>query len=119
MLNAYVGTIDHEGETIGEAVAEIESWFGDSPLVEHSYGAVVEGVLASAVLVMNLDNLPFIAIVMTRSDSKQQGLGKYTTAVALGSLRDAGEKQAVLYITSGNTASEKLFLGLGAVRQPT
>ncbi len=119
MLDAYIGTIDYEGETIDEAVGEVESWFDGSPLLDHSYVAVVGGAFVSAVLVMMLDGLPFIAIVMTRSDSKDQGLGRYVTATALVSLSDKGEEQVVLYITDGNTISEKLFLSLGAVPQPS
>lgn len=117
MLDAYIGTIDYEGETIDEAVGEVESWLDGSALLDHSYAAIVDGAFVSAVLVMTLKGLPFIAIVMTRSDSKNQGLGRYVTATALASLREEGEEQVVLYITDGNTPSEKLFLSLGAVQQ--
>jgi hypothetical protein len=118
MLDAYVGTIDYEGETVDEAVDEVESWFDGSPLLDHSYAIVVGGTLASAVLVMTLDASPFIAIVMTRNDRKNQRFGRYVVATALSSLKEAGEEKVVLYITSGNTPSEKLFLSLGAVPQP-
>lgn len=119
MLDAYTGTIDYEGETIDEAVGEVESWFDGSPLLDHSYVAIIAGVFVSAVLVMTLDGLPFIAIVMTRGDSKDQGLGRYVTATALASLRDKGEEQAGLFITRGNMPSEKLFLSLDAIPQPS
>jgi hypothetical protein len=119
MMDAYMGTIDYEGESRSEAVDEVESWFGESPLLQHSYGVILGGVLVSAVMLLSLDDRPFIGYVMTRADSKQQGQGKFVTAVALASLREAGESQVVFYITEGNTASERLFLSLGAVQQPT
>ncbi len=118
MMGAYVGTIDYEGESLSEAVDEVESWFDGAPLLRHSYGVVVDDVLVSAVMLSSVDDAPFIGYVMTRAGAKQQGLGKYVTAVALAGLGDAGEGQVVFYITEGNTASENLFLALGAVQQP-
>ena len=115
MMDAYVGTIDYEGESLSEAFDEVESWFEGAPLLQHSYGLVVDDVLVSAVMLRSLDDVPFLSYVMTRADGKQQGLGRYVTALALASLRDAGESQVVFYITEGNTASEELFLSLGAL----
>ncbi len=119
MLDAYVGTIDYEGESLSEAIEEVESWFDGTPLLQHSCGVVVDDLLVSAVMLLSLDDAPFIGYVMTRAGWKLQGLGQYVTAVALASLRDAGESQVTFYITEGNAASEKLFLSLGAVKQPT
>ena len=60
MLNAFVGTIDYEGETLTEAIEEVDSWLAGTPMLDHSYGAVVDGRLVSAVLIRVLDGAPFI-----------------------------------------------------------
>lgn len=115
MLDAYVGTIDYEGETISEALEEVDGWFAGPCLLEHSFVAVVDHRSVSAVLVMLVDAVPFIAIVMTESASKNAGFGRAVTACALSSMANAGHDHAVLYITEGNTYSERLFSSLGAL----
>lgn len=114
MLDAYVGTIDYEGETLTEATDEIDSWLEDGPLLDHSYGAVLNGQLLSAVLVVEADHIPLIGYVMTAADHKGNGLGGAVTSEAVVSLKNSGYPHAVLYITKGNTPSERLFEGLGA-----
>ena len=114
MLDAYVGTIDYEGETINEALDEVDGWFAGSAVLEHSYVAVVDDRLVSAVLAMWIDDAPFIAIVMTDPASKNAGFGRAVTSCSLSSMANAGHDRGVLYITEGNTASERLFTSLGA-----
>lgn len=114
MLDAYRGTIDYEGETLVEAIGEVDSWLADSALLEHSFGAVTDNGLRSAILVMQLQGEPFIAIVMTHPSVKRMGYGRLVAHAALSSLLDAGHRRVVFYITDGNTASESLFSSLGA-----
>jgi hypothetical protein len=114
MLDAYVGTIDYEGESLAEAISEVDSWLSGSPLLDHSFGAVTDDGLRSAVLVMEMQSEPFIAIVMTHPFLKRTGYGDSVTRATLESLRDAGHRRVVFYITNGNAASESLFSGLGA-----
>ena len=118
MLDAYVGTIDYEGETLVEALDEVDGWFAGSALLDHSYVAIIDGALVSAVLTMVVDHDPFIAIVMTDQTNKNTGLGRAVTARSLVSLANAGYSRAVLYITKGNTPSERLFASLGAQPAP-
>lgn len=115
MLDAYMGTIDYEGETISEALDEVDGWFAGSALLEHSYVAVVDDRVVSAVLAMWIDDAPFIAIVMTDPASKKTGFGRAVTVCSLVSMANAGHDHVVFYITEGNTASERLFTSLGAL----
>lgn len=115
ILDAYRGTIDDEGETMVEAIEEIDGWFGHAPLLEPSIGAELDGELVAAVLVMTVDDDPFIAVVMTAAASKGTGLGRAVVTEALARLRRAGHRRVVLYITEGNTPSERLFASVGAV----
>ena len=63
---------------------------------------------------MLVDDAPFIAIVMTDPAKKNTGLGRAVTARSLTSMANAGHDRVALYITAGNTASERLFASLGA-----
>ena len=116
MLDAYVGTIDYEGETIEQAGEEVDSWFEGSPILESSFGAIIDGRMVSAVLVMLLDDEPFIAIVMTDPAHKGSRLARLVLDAALSGLKRAGHSRVVLYITEGNTPSERLFTAIGARR---
>lgn len=114
MLDAYVGTIDYEGETLAEAIEEVDSWLADSPMLGHSYGALVDGRLVSAVLLMVVDEAPLIRAVMTDPDHKGHRFGRAVTHAALESLRAAGYPLVILYTTKGNTPSERMFASVGA-----
>ncbi len=118
MLNAYVDTIDYEGESLSEALDAVNDWLDDSPMIAHSYGALVEEQLVSAVLMMTVDNTPFIAFIMTDPNHKRTGLGRAVVQYAIGSLRDSRHQCVVLYITEGNTGSERLFEAEGALPTP-
>ena len=118
MLDAYMGTIDYEGETINEALDEVDAWFDGSALLEHSYVAIANSRLVSAILTMSMDEGPFIAIVMTDPAYKNAGLGRTVTERSLESLANAGHVHVAFYITEGNTPSERLFESLGAERVP-
>ncbi|MFC2153352.1 GNAT family N-acetyltransferase [Actinomycetota bacterium] len=114
LLDAYIGTIDYEGETISEAEAAVDDWLDDYPLLEHSYGAVLDGDLVSALLATTLDGAPFISIVMTSASHTGAGLGRGVTEATIQSLRDDGYQRVALYITEGNIPSELLFASCGA-----
>ncbi len=85
------------------------------PRSRPSTGAVIDGDLVAAVLVMTVDRSPFIAVVMTAGAHKGCGLGRAVVEAALAGLRRDGHRRVVLYITEGNTPSERLFAAAGAV----
>jgi predicted GNAT family acetyltransferase len=116
ILDAYLGTIDYEGETIVEAGEAIDEWLDDEPLLSDSYAAFDGDTIASATLAMMLDDEPFISIVMTHPSYKRKGYGTAVVRATLDSLGDKGHEKVVFYITEGNTASESLFYNLGATR---
>lgn len=61
MLDSYLGTIDHEGADLDDAVAEVRSFFdGPDPLPDGSYAVEVDGEMVSVVLVRLVDGEPFI-----------------------------------------------------------
>ena len=116
MLDAYRGTIDFEDESYEDAIAEVGSFFGGDPLLQHSYLALDGDEVASAVLVLEYDGEPFIGYVMTLPGHKNQRLARHLVHLAMASLGDEGHARIVLYITEGNTPSERLFASVGARR---
>lgn len=118
MLDAYIGTIDYDGEGYEDAVGEVGDYLSDRPLLDHSYTTEIGGELASAVLVSLIDDQPFIGYVMTRAEHKNKGLARMLTTRALTSLAASGHDRVVFYITEGNLASEALFRSLGAAPVP-
>lgn len=118
MLDAYIGTIDYEGEDYEDAVAEVSGYLDGTPLLDHSYTLEIAERLISAVLVSMIDDAPFIGYVMTRAEDKGVGWARQVTAHALNSLAGEGHARVVLYITEGNVPSERLFRSLGAIATP-
>ena len=117
ILDAYTGTIDYEGETPLEAAAEIGSWLDDpTSRLDCSRCAEIDGSIVAGVLVSDWEGTQLIGIVMTAAAHKQRGLGRLVTQSALEALSAAGSDRVALYITEGNTASEKLFASLGATK---
>ncbi len=119
MLDAYRGTIDSEDETYEDAVAEVGSFLEGDPLLNHSYLALEGDETASAVLVSIYDGEPIIGYVMTRPPYKSQRLARHLVRLAMASLGDEGYPRIALYITEGNTPSERLFASVGARRVET
>ena len=118
MLDAYVGTIDYEGETLDDAVVEVRSFFDRDPLLDHSYAIEAGAGLASAALVSRVDGGPFIGYVMTSPAHKRTGLATSVAHRALWTLAQEGHPTVAFYITDGNVPSEALFARFGAVRTP-
>jgi RimJ/RimL family protein N-acetyltransferase len=117
MLDAYVGTIDYEDESLEDAIEEVRSFIDDGDsLLDRSYLVEDNGTIASAVLVSVYDDKPFIGYVMTLASHKSRGLARLVTTTALERLADDGHDTVVLYITEGNTPSEALFRSIGAVQ---
>lgn len=117
MLDAYVGTIDYEDETLDDAIGEVRSFMDDdSSLLDRSYLIEDDGTIASAVLVSVSEGRPFIGYVMTRPSHKKHGLARLVTITALECLAGDGHETVVLYTTEGNTPSEALFRSIGAVQ---
>ncbi|HEY6628407.1 MAG TPA: GNAT family N-acetyltransferase [Acidimicrobiia bacterium] len=115
MLDAYVGTIDYDGENLADARVEVDEYFSSEPLLECSRVVEIGGELAAAALLTLWDGAPLIGYVMTRSLRKGQGLARVVLVSALDCLARTSNRQVHAFITEGNTASERLFASLGAV----
>ena len=113
MLDAYMGTIDYDDETIDDATREVESYFShkDSYWLNFSWLAFIENDLACASLVGFWEdrNSPIISYVMTSSQWKGK---RFATTGVLRSIQSLAEKnydKVYAVITEGNIPSEKVF----------
>lgn len=119
MIEAYRGTIDYDGETIDDAIREVEAYLagerGGRPLLNESRLAFAGTQLVSACLVgeWRERQLPLIAYVMTHAAWKNQGVGKLVLSAVLQVLCQRGYRQVRAVITEGNVPSERLFDGTG------
>jgi ribosomal protein S18 acetylase RimI-like enzyme len=117
MLDAYLGTIDADGsETLDDARNEVAGYFSAAspePMLEHSFLALKSDAPVSAVLVARHEAMPFISYVFTAASHKGRGLATSLTVIALRSMHAAGETQAHLWVTAGNTPAEAIYEGLG------
>ena len=119
MLEAYRGTIDYEGETMIESVAEVQGWWAAAragpPLADVSRLAFAGPLLVSACLVSDFQErqFPLIAYVTTHPEWKRRGAGKLVLGVVLEALHAEGYREIRTVITEGNMASERLFARMG------
>ena len=119
MLDAYTGTIDYDGETLDDAIDEVDLWLQLAPKLDHSLGIVRNERIVAAIMVSEFDRVPHIAYVMTATDHKRTGLARFLVRVCLQQLRASGREKVRLAITRGNIASERLFASVGARSLPS
>jgi hypothetical protein len=113
MISAYEGTVDYDGESLKDAVTEVQSYLevGElQPLLECSWLFFLNGTLASACLVSQRagGQMPLIAYITTGGEWKNHGLAKIVLAASLECLGDTGISQVTAFITDGNGPSERL-----------
>jgi ribosomal protein S18 acetylase RimI-like enzyme len=124
MLEGYRDTIDADGsETLADARSEVTGFLSGSagePLLDHSYLAVDGERIVSALLVSRFEGVPLIAYAFTAPDYKGRGLAGSLTQRGMASLHAAGERQAHLWVTAGNTMAERIYerLGFRDVKEP-
>ncbi len=112
MLDAYRGTIDEDGETFNDALAEVNAFFagehGGQPLLMMSYLALVDTHVVGACLTgeWRERQLPIIAYVMTSANWKKRGIGRQLVGRVLKVLNENGYPEVRAVITEGNKPSE-------------
>ena len=109
MMDAYVGTIDYDGETEDQALEEVDGYLGKEALLDLSVVAILDDAIQSAVLLSNVLGLPLVGYAMTRAAMKGQGLASALLDVAVTAVWESGAEELRAFITAGNTPSEKIF----------
>jgi hypothetical protein len=115
LLDAYRGTIDYEGEGGDEARSAIDDYFARMDW-QHSVVLEHDDQLVAMSFVVVVAGRHYIDPVATLASAKRQGCGRAVVLASLRSLVDDGVNEVGAVITDGNTASERLFTGLGFAR---
>lgn len=118
LMAAYHGTIDDEGETPEQALAEIEKTYaGEYGPFMPSCSRVFDrgGRIVSATLVTGWKERPFVAFAMTHPDWKRQGLARVGMVSAMAALHAQGHTLLSLVVTLKNEPAYNLYKSLGFV----
>jgi len=116
MLAAYRGAADDEGETIAEALQEVDSVLvsANRPFIPAaSFVIEVDEALASASLVSLFRGGPLVTHVMTHPHYKRRGLGVSALLSSANALREHGWSTLSLYVTDSNEPALALYRKLG------
>lgn len=119
MMDAYLGTIDYEGETPEQAVEEVGGYLESASYLEVSRVAVFEGTIRCAVMMSRIAGVPLVGFVMTRAAVKGQGVASALLDIATDAVWVAGAEEIRAFITEGNLPSEAIFLSAGYERIAT
>ena len=118
MWAAYQGTVDYDGETVEDAIKEIEHTF------EGGYGALLTDcsfvirdqsgqLLTAAILITLHQGAPLLAFSMTHPDYKRQGYGRILVGEALAALAEAGYSEVYLSVNGANEPALGLYRSFG------
>lgn len=116
MYRAYLDTVDYEGETQEDAVAEVRKTVqGEYGEFVPSCSTVVErsGSLLSATLITRFQGRPFVAFTITDPGFWFQGLARECMQQAMSELFARGERELRLAVTLANAPAVKLYCNLG------
>lgn len=113
MLDAYRGTIDYDGETLEQAVDEVDGHFAGAPDDDASLLVMGDGRVQAAVLVAHVRGAPLIGYLMTRAATKNRGVASALLDAAAARVWRAGAGELRAWITSGNLPSEAIFRRAG------
>jgi predicted GNAT family acetyltransferase len=116
MLAAYRGAADDEGESIAEALQEVDDVLvsANRPfLPEASFVIEVDAAFASASLVSLFRGAPLITHLMTHPRYKRRGLGTSALLSSANALIEQGWSSLSLYVTESNGPALALYRKLG------
>ena len=115
-LDAYVGTIDYEGETEADAAGVVQSTFDGEfgEFVRHASMVVEEGgELVSASFVTLWKGAPLLAFSVTAPPHKGRGLAGLCIRASMRALEGAGYSELHLFVTPGNDPALSAYNRLG------
>jgi ribosomal protein S18 acetylase RimI-like enzyme len=116
MLAAYRGTVDDEGETLEEAVGEVEQ------VLDGSYGPFASDAsfvaergdgLAGGSLVAVWESHPLLLYLVVRPEAKRRGVGTSLLIETGNALLAAGYPELDLFVTEANEPAVALYRKLG------
>jgi RimJ/RimL family protein N-acetyltransferase len=117
MVAAYKGTIDYEGETLEDALSEIQDTLqGKYGSFLHDCSFLIEGdITLSACIVVLSDHMkaPLLAYSMTHPTAQNQGMATFLIKQCCNTLLAKGYHELYLVVTQGNTAAQHVYQKIG------
>jgi ribosomal protein S18 acetylase RimI-like enzyme len=117
MLSAYRGTVDDEGESEADAVAEAEGVMNGEygPLLADCSFAVETdaGRIVGASLVTLLESNPTLTYLVVQPEMKRRGIGTFLLASSGNALVSAAHSTLDLFVTEANEPAVNLYEKLG------
>lgn len=116
MYAAYHGTIDDEGETPEESVAEMRRTLAGQygPLLQNcSFVIEEDGRALAATLVTEWRDAPLLAFAMTRPEAQGRGMATFLIRRSINALLTEGHTELLLAVTEGNAPAQHLYAKLG------
>jgi len=118
MALAYRGTIDDAGETLDDALKEVQAMIGGKygPLLAAcSFLIEADGQAIAACLISLWQQAPLVADLITHPSWKNQGLGTFLLRKSMQALWSEGYKELYLFVTLGNAGAQHIYEKLGFV----
>ena len=112
MLAAYRGTVDDEGESEPDAVAEVEQTLGGGygPLLGDGSFVVEEGDrIVGASMTTLYDSNPFLIYLVVDPEMKRRGVGTFLVGNCENALLSAGYATLDLFVTETNEPAVNLY----------
>lgn len=118
MLDAYMDTVDYEGESYEDAYGELKNVVNDGygKYIENaSFLIEQEGEAASAILINLFREQPLITYIFTAKKYSNQGHASTLIKSSIKALQEMGYKEVILYVTEENTNAVALYRKLGFI----
>jgi ribosomal protein S18 acetylase RimI-like enzyme len=116
MLVAYRGTVDDEGESEPDAIAEVERTMGGEygPLLDDCSFVVEDRErIVGASMTTLFDSDPFLTYLVVDPDMQRRGIGTFLVAASGNALLSAGYARLDLFVTEANEPALNLYRKLG------
>jgi GNAT superfamily N-acetyltransferase len=118
MLQAYRGTVDYEGETLKEAILEMEE------TLDGKYGPLLQKcsfvmekhrrLLSGSIVTLWRDfNSPLLVFSMTDPSCRKQGMAGFLIRKSIDSLMVRGYRELHLFATETNVPARRLYEKIG------
>jgi ribosomal protein S18 acetylase RimI-like enzyme len=116
MLAAYRGTVDDEGESEADALAEVERTLGGGygPLLGDGSLVVEESDrLVGASMTTLYESDPFLTFLIVDPEMQRRGIGTFLVGACGNALLSAGNATLDLFVTEANEPAVNLYRKLG------
>lgn len=116
MLAAYRGTVDDEGESEADAVAEVEKTLGGRygpPLEDASFVVEDDGRVVGASMTTLFESDPFLTYLVVDPEMQRRGIGTFLVVASGNAVLSAGYATLDLFVTEANEPAASLYRKLG------